>query len=167
MDSVCVRWKPTFIDLFPVGKIWRRLQEVFIEDFLKTSSRSLHWRLLEDVFTPLGTPSGLPSIRLQDRCRRLQNVFMEDFLETSSHLWEPLRTLTRGRLQGYLQGASKTCTDVLMACLGSGCRKRLQNSAICTDACRTSWKRRFEIHVDTFRRSSTSRSPQVVMAPCF
>ena len=32
-------------------------------------------------------------------------------------------------------------------------RKRLQNSAICADACKTSWKRRFEVHVDTFWRN--------------
>ena len=59
----------------------RRLQDVFIKDFL------------EDVFTPLraiktviwgGTSSGLPSISLPDRSRRLQDVFIEAFFTTSS-----------------------------------------------------------------------------------
>ena len=46
----------------PVGKckIWRRLQEVFIEDFLKTSSHL--WEQLKPLTR--GTSSGLPSSRL-------------------------------------------------------------------------------------------------------
>ena len=82
----------------PVGKceIWRRLQEVFIEDFLKTSPH------LWEQSKPLtrGTSSGLHSSRLQDRCRRLQDVFIEDFLKTSPHLWEQSKPLTRGTSSG-------------------------------------------------------------------
>ena len=71
---------------------------------VQTSSRCLYWIRLEDVFTPMWTikpvttvtSSGLPSSRLQDRCRRLQYVFIEDFLKTSSHPWEQLKPLTRG-----------------------------------------------------------------------
>ena len=73
---------------------------------MQTSSIRLHWRLLEDVFTPLwtikplttGTSSGLPSSRLPDRHRRLQDIFIEDFLKTSSHVhpWGQLKPLTRG-----------------------------------------------------------------------
>ena len=82
----------------PVGKckIWRRLQEVFIEYFLKTSSHL--WEQLNPLTR--GTSSGLPSSRLQDRCRRLHDVFSEHLLKTSSYLWEQVKPVTTGTSSG-------------------------------------------------------------------
>ena len=104
---------------------WPSLQEVFIEDFLKTSSHL--WEQLKPLTR--GTSSWLPSSRLQDWCRRLQDVFIENFLKTSAHLWEQLNPLTRGASSGLpssrLQDRCRRPQTVLEAV-----RKRLQNSEI-------------------------------------
>ena len=103
-------------DRFPVGKckIWRRLQEVFIEDFLKTSSHL--WEQLKPLTR--GTSSGLHSSRIQDRCRRLQGVFSEHLLKTSSYLWEQLQPVTTGTSSGLpssrLQDRCRRLQDVFI-----------------------------------------------------